>query len=244
MRQVTLALMLVALGFPPSLGATEKEARVILDRAIKAHGGADALARALLCKRTDSGTQTVVTREVPFVSQVTRSLPDRVRLQIELDKKITTTLVLDGVKGWQTEGDGPASNLGLARIKEMREEAYVWWLTTLTPLTKPGFTLSALPRSTVDGEAMVGIKVVRKGYADTKLYFRERSGLLAKIERRTSEGGTIVDKEYLYSSYKEYSGLTVPTREIVKVNGRKYTEFTSTNYSFPAKLDAGTFTKP
>ena len=72
------------------------------------------------------------------------------------------------------------------RVKEVREEAYVWWLATLTPLLKEGFTLSTLPEVQVDGEAAVGVKVVSKGHADTRMYFRKRNGLLARIDRRTA----------------------------------------------------------
>src|SRR5262249_40400990 len=148
------------------------------EKAIKAQGGEKALTKAQQCKRTDNGTQALLGRDVPFVSQVTRSLPDRVRLQIELDKKVNTTLVLDGSKGWQSEGGGPASALPRARVRELREEAYVWWLTTLVPMTKPGFTLSTIDKIKIDGDSAVGIKVVHKGYADTKMYFLERNGLL------------------------------------------------------------------
>jgi hypothetical protein len=31
---------------------------------------------------------------------------------------------------------------------------------------------------------------------------------------------------------------------VVKINNRKWTEFTISDYTFPAKLDAKTFTKP
>lgn len=224
--------------------ADDLEARVILEKAIKAHGGADALTKAQQCKRIDNGAQDIVGREVPFVSEVTRSLPDRVRLKIELDKKITTTLVFDGNKGWHSEGESPAVPLPPARLKEMREEAYVWWLTTLVPLTKAEFTLTALPKGKIDKEATLGIKVTHKGHAETRMYFYERNGLLAKVERRTTEGGTLVDKEYLYSGFREFSGVTLPTREIVNVNGKKYTTVVISNYTFPAKFEAGTFAKP
>jgi hypothetical protein len=245
MRRIPQAvIVLTALALAMPVAATEKEARAILEKGIKAHGGAAALEKALVCKRTDTGMQSLGTRDVPFVSQVTRSLPDRVRLQIELDKKINTTLVLDGNKGWQSEGGAAATGLPPSRVRELREEAYVWWLSTLIPITRKGFKLSTVDSIKIDGEPAVGIKVIHKGHADTRLYFLERNGLLARIDRRTAEGGVQVDKEYLYGGYKEISGLTVPTKETVKVNNRKHTEFTISNYSFPGKLGAGAFARP
>jgi hypothetical protein len=225
-----------------SAPAGEKEARAILDRAIKAQGGADALKKAVQLRRTDKGTQVLLGRDLPFTSQVVRSLPERVRLKIELGK-FTTTVVLDGDRGWQSDG-GPAVALGLPRVRELQEEAYVQWVATLVPLLGPGFTLSALPKTKVGDESAVGIKVVRRGKAEVRLYFLERNGLLAKIETKGSKAGVAVDKEYLLSGYKEFEGIKLPTKELVKINGNKETEFTISDYDFPAKLEPGTFGKP
>jgi hypothetical protein len=243
MRRIpAVVLTLTVLAAPAA--ANEKEAKAILERAIKAHGGAAALEKASQCKRTDTGTQAVLARDLPFVSKVTRSLPERVRLEIELDKRVSSTLVLDGNRGWQAEAGGPSAPLPAQRVRELREEVYVSWLATLAPIAKPGFTLSTIDKVKIDGEPAVGIRVVRRGYADARLYFLERNGLLAKIERRVSEAGREVEKEYVYSGYKEFDGATLPTKETVKVNREKFTEFTISNYSFPDKLGAGTFARP
>lgn len=243
MRRI-LAAVLAGLALAAPAAANEKEARAIVERAIKAHGGAAALEKASQCKRTDTGTQAVLTRDLPFVSQVTRSLPDRVRLEIELDRRVSSVLVLDGNRGWQSEAGGSAVALPAARVRELREEAYVSWLTTLVPLTKPGFTLSTVEKVKIDGEPAVGVRVARRGHADSRMYFLERNGLLAKIERRVNEGGRDVEKEYLYGGYKEFEGATLPTKETVRVNREKFTEFTISNYSFPDKLGASTFARP
>lgn len=240
----TTGLLIVLFAGTPWAAADEQEASQILERAIKAHGGEEAMLRAAQSRRTDTGLQAVLANDLPFVSQVTRSLPERVRLDLELDKKISTTLVLDGTRGWQKDGTGPTTPLPSARVRELREEAYVWWLATLVPLTKPGFTIASIPGIKVDGEATAGLRVTRRGYADAKLYFNVRNGLLTKIERRVAEGGREVDKEYLYANFREFQGATLPTKEIVKVNGNRFTEMTISNYSFPEKLGAGAFGRP
>ena len=121
----------------------------------------------------------------------------------------------------------------------------MWWLTTLTPLTKGGFTLSMLPEIKLGGESAVGVKVVQKGHADTKMYFlKTRTACLRRSSARTSEAGLPVDKEYFYRAYKEFDGVRLHTKELLKVNGRKWTELTISDYRFPAKLEASTFAKP
>jgi hypothetical protein len=221
-----------------SLSAGEKEAKEILERAIKAHGGTKALTKAAQLERRDKGTQG----PTAFTSKVVRSLPDRVRLTI-VHGETTTTVVLNGNKGWKSDG-GPAEALEAPRLKELREEAYVDWIATLVPLTKTGFTLSTLPKTKVSGEQAVGIKVVHKGSPDVRLYFLQRNGLLAKIQFETKRAGLAVEMEYLFSAFKEFSGVKLPTRRTELINGKKFTEYTSSDVSFPAKIDAKTFAKP
>jgi hypothetical protein len=237
------ALLIVALltVAGPARGS-EKEAKEILQRAIKAHGGERTLTKAAQLRRRDVGTQTLPSGLVKFTIELVRSLPDRFRLTAEVGR-IKTTIVFNGDKAWQSDG-GPAVEQQQAHVQELREEAYVDWIITLVPLTRTGFTLSTLPKTKVGGEAAVGIKVVRKGSPEVRLYFLESSGLLARAEREAREVGLKVDKEYLYSAYKEFDGVKLPTKQVVLINGRKFTEFTSSDVSFPARLPEKTFAKP
>ena len=241
--RTTHAIWIIGLVFLPGVArAADKEARAILERAIKAQGGASGLAKAAQLRRKDSGTHFTFGGQLPFTGLTIRSLPGRVRLSAEFGGN-KTTFVLNGDKAWQSDG-GPAVELSKARVKELREEAHVEWAATLVPLTKSGFTLSSLSRTKVNGEPAVGIKAVYKGRPDLRLYFLERSGLLVKIEREASEAGLKVDKSYLYGAFKDFDGVKLPTKQTVLINGKKFTEFTTSDVSFPARVDAKTFAKP
>ena len=91
------------------------------------------------------------------------------------------TIVVNGDKGWQSAG-GPAMALGAERLREIRNEMYVLWLTTLTPLKKDDVQLSPLPDIKVHGEAAAGIKATSKGHPDVKLYFDKKTHLLVKVD--------------------------------------------------------------
>jgi hypothetical protein len=238
-RAILLVVLLTVAG--PVHGG-EKEAKEILQRAIKAHGGVKALTKAAQMRRRDIGTHTTLTGTLKFSSEIVRSLPDRIRWTVDTGQ-IKITSVLNGNKAWESAG-GPAVEILPARLQELRDEAYVEWLTTLVPLTKTGFTLSSLPKTKVGGEAAVGIKVVRKGSPGVRLYFLESNGLLAKAQREAKEADLKVDKEYLYTVYKEFDGVKLPTKQSVLINGKKFTEFASGDVSFPARLDDKTFAKP
>jgi hypothetical protein len=61
---------------------------------------------------------------------------------------------------------------------------------------------------------------------------------------RGSMTGVEVDKDRQYSAHKDFDGVKWHTKEATSVNGKKFTEFTLSGLTFPAKFDAKTFAKP
>src|SRR5207253_2176147 len=94
-----LALLPVA----PVHAQDRAEALAVIDKAIKAHGGADALAKAALAVRTGAGTMTFFGKDMTFTDEVVMNLPDRLRIDVLIDKKFRVTLVLNGDRGWQAQ---------------------------------------------------------------------------------------------------------------------------------------------
>jgi hypothetical protein len=239
------ALIFAVLLVPaPSLWADDRaDALAIVDEAIKAHGGAEALAKTQTLSRISTGTMYLFEKAIPCTEEVTMSLPDRLRIAAELDKRAKITLVLNGDKGWTSDG-GVANPMAAVRIKEIADEAYVNWLTTLTPLKKDGFELKPLPETKVDGKAAVGVLVSSKGHEAAKLYFDKESHLLAKIEREGLQNGEKATIEYQYGSYKEVDGVKLPGKLVEFVNGKKALELKPTSYKLLTKVDDATFGKP
>lgn len=242
MRQACAALLIVALSNGP-LAASEKEAKAVVERAMKAHGGADALKKAATFKSVAKGTRQVAGRDVAYTRALEASLPGRVRLTITLGGRVETTVVLDGDKAKQTDGDRTI-DLKAPRVKELKGEAEVLWLATLVPLLGEGVALSAVKGAKVEGEEAAGVKATRKGQADTTLYFSKKTGLLVRIARRAAVAGREAEMAWTYGGHKEVRGVKVPTKEVQSVGGKKVAELTVSEWSFPAKIDAGRFTKP
>jgi hypothetical protein len=243
MRRTRALLAVVVLGAVSATAkASEADARAILDRAIKAHGGAAALTRAQVCSRTDTGSLSAPMREVKFTSEVYRDLPDRLKLVIKADM-MRSVVVLNGDKGW-VQGPGPAVEMTKPYHERMRNEAYVWWVSTLVPLTRGGFALSTIPDTRVDGDLAAGVRASRKGTADTNLYFSKRTGLLLKIARRVPDAGLLADREYFFSEHKDFGGVKLATKERVSSNALREAEYTVSDYRFPRSLDAGMFNRP
>src|SRR5262249_15139228 len=126
MRRIIAALLLVVPAVPAR--ASEKDAKALVEKAVKAHGGKDKLIKARTCTRKDTGKLSKQT----FVSQVSRSLPEKLRLNIT-SGRVKTVVVVNGDKGWISDG-GPATEMLKARFNEIKDEMYVWYVATLVPL--------------------------------------------------------------------------------------------------------------
>jgi hypothetical protein len=218
----------------------------VIEAAIKAQGGSDALGKVATQQRSVKGTQFLFGKEHPFTSDASIQLPSRYRdsiLQIIGDQKNAVTIAIDGTRGWQSTG-GMSTDLPRERVDEIAEELYVEWAMTLVPLKDKKFDLAMLPEGKFAGKPTTVVKVTSKDRPELKLAFDKASGLLVKVERRASLAGQKYDKEYWLMDYKDFSGVKLPGRVLVQLNNTKSVEWKIENYRFPDKLEATLFTKP
>ena len=243
---VGVALVLTLATTGPARAGEREDALAVIEQAVKAHGGEDALTRAQTAVRTSTGAIASPTgKDLPFKDEMSWKLPDRFRLSLEVGaEKTRLVTVVTSDKGWQMTG-GQVAELSAERLGELREEAYVLWLETLVPLkTDSAFELAPLPEAKVNGQPAAGVKVAHKGHTEASLYLDKQSGLLVKIARRAREAGLTVDKEYLFSDHKDFDGVKMPTKQQELLNGKRFTELTGISYKFPSSLDDSTFAKP
>jgi hypothetical protein len=243
MRGVLLSILLLSLLASSSLQADPRdEAVAILQGAIKAQGGADALRKAAMFQRYGSGTLTQPGTKQNFTDFVVAKLPGKLRVGIDVEKRVQITMIVDDKKGWKASG-GTTIELTGEGLEDLQEEAYVLWLTTLMPLLGEGFTLSPAGEAERDGKAVVGVKVASKGHAEATLWFDKATRLLVQIEKEARQAGMKVRKTYGYGGYQEFTGVKLPTRITERI-GEVVTEATITDYRFPEKLDDAFFGRP
>jgi hypothetical protein len=239
---VAIALVVASLTAVPSLRAADRDkALAVIDQAIKAHGGAEALNKAQTRSRTGEGV-LVLAGNLPFTTEEIVRLPDRCRTSL-MAGSARRIVVINGDKGWMHSG-GAAQEMKKDLFAELREEPYVWLLETLTPLRKDDFELTVLPDAKVNDRDASVVKVASKGHPDARLFFDKKTGLLIKIARRAKLAGIGCDKEYFYSDHKDYDGAKLPTKEITTINGNKESEVKFTGYKLLSKIEDKTFDKP
>jgi hypothetical protein len=246
MRSLLTGALLVATTLSlagPARADERADALAVLNRAIQAHGGEVGLFKARNFSRNGVGTVLVMGMEEPFTEDLAAALPDKMRQSVELNARAKVTTVFNGEQGWQVSF-GPARELGKDFRDELREELYIWWLTTLVPLKGDTFQLAPVPEITVSGEAAAGIKATSTGRPEAKLYFNKQTGLLVKIERRARHAGQMVSREYYYGDHKEFDGVKLYTRLTELINGRKNSELTGATYKILPRIDDSTFARP
>jgi hypothetical protein len=238
---IVLVTASLALSGPARADDREK-ALAVIERAIKAQGGAEALNKAQSRSRTGQG-KLAVGGDLPFTTEETVQLPGRSRTVLEAGGR-RQIVVLNGDKGWILPLGGAAQELNKDFFEELREEPYVWWLMTLTPLQKDGFELKVLPDAKVKDQDAAVVKVSSKGHPDATLFFDKRTDLLIKIARRAKQAGVPLNKEYYYSDYKEFDGVRLPAKELITLNGKPLSEVTFTRYRLLSRIEDSTFGKP
>ena len=204
---------------------TGVEARGIIDKAIKAHGGADKLGQFKAVSAKWSGKHKV---ENMFywdaVRVVTYEMPDKVRFDFEVENpnggKFAFSRVVNGKKGWLGSVRG-TRDLKDAEVAQILDELYAHWLASMVPLKDKGFEFSLVGDVTVDGKDAVGVRVSCKGRPDVNLFFDKKTGLAIKSECRTKDPGA--NQEYtaesIYRDHKAFQGVMWPTNRLDRRDG-------------------------
>jgi hypothetical protein len=233
----------------PARADDAKDARALVDQAIKAHGGADNVAKYRGSVTAFKGTFHGMGMELPMTGAISTSGPDRLKADIEVEaggQKLKIVNVVDGDTGWTKVGDN-TTEMDKDAVAEAREQMHAGWVASLAPLdAAKGYTLATTGEQLVGGKPALGVKVSAKDRRDVTLYFDKGTGLLVMYESRVKDEGSgqEVTEETFPSDYKEVQGTKQAVKFTTKRDGKLYMEGEATDHQLAEKLDAGVFAKP
>src|SRR6267142_4530872 len=185
----TLMLLCTVVGLLGLAGPAraQDDPRSVIEKAVKAEGGAEKLSKLGTSRAKARGTMELMGQTIKVTMEAAVHMPDKMRNEMTLDvmgNKVTVIQVLNGGKGWISAA-GTTQDMPAQMLDEMKEEMYVAEAEMLTPLLKDkAYTLASLPEIKVNGQAALGVKVSAKGHRDLSLYFDKETGLVIKTERR------------------------------------------------------------
>ena len=228
--------------------AQQDEPRAIIDKAIKAHGGAKKLA-AIKAIQIKAKGKVVAPMEIAFTIDISSQPPDKMKAVIDLEvggMNLSVTQVVNGKKGWNSVA-GTTKELDDKELAEAREQFHVEKVASLIALKDKSYKLSLLGEAKVGGKDTVGVQVTKKDRRDVNLYFDKTSHLLLKAEYRTFDqfSKQEVTQEKLYQKYKNVNGLQTPTRLLLNNDGKRFMEMEITETTpMEEPFDASIFAKP
>jgi hypothetical protein len=240
---------LLVVGAAWSAQGQDKEARAVIDKAIKAHGGADNINKLPASHLKAKGSMEAMGMNLNFNLEIHSQEPDKVRSVVELDisgKQFIVINVFDGKKAWESIGGQTKEVKDAKKLEKHKTDIYVQRITSLAPLAGKEFELSLVGETKVKDDDTVGVRVTSKGKPDVSLYFNKKTGLLAKAEHRTIEPFNMneVNQEEYYSDYKQVDGVKLPHRLVIEHDGKRFMELDITEMKRLEKIADAMFGPP
>jgi hypothetical protein len=227
----------------------QDDLQAVIDKAIRAHGGAEKIDKHKAGHVKSKGTVDVNGMTIGYTEEATYHLPNKFKSLQQLDINGMAVKVLigyNGTKAW-INVNGMDVDMMLDKIADlMKDQAYLSEVTRLTVLKNKDYELSSLGESKVQDKPAVGVRVSRKGHKDINLFFDKDSGLLLKFEHRTTDFNTMqeVNEERIITEYQDKDGLKEPKKALVNRDGKKYIDVEVVEVKYLDDIDDTQFSKP
>jgi hypothetical protein len=238
-----------ALGFVPRV-LGQGDVKAILEKAVRAHGGADKINRGKgVLTKAKGKIEVPGIGATEFTQEITVTYTGKFKeaMQVEVNgQKINVVTVFDGKNGW-VSANGKTQDANGDILESLKEGAYAMKIARLTDLIPDSsIQLSALGESKVEDRPALGVKLAGKGHRDIELYFDKESGLLVKVHTRKKNPttGQEVDEERIIKAYQEIDGQKTAKTVLVKHNGKTFLEAEVTAVKYPDDIDDNEFEKP
>jgi hypothetical protein len=238
---VATALLLVSSG---SARADEADAKSILDRAVKALGGEEKLAKAEAFSWKSKGIVVFNGNENESSSDVIVKGLDHYRREFGNDQ-FHGLVVLNGDKGWRRFGDNDSELEGDALANEKRNLYLQVIPITLVPLKGKGFKYEAAGEEKVGDKPAAVLKITGPDGKAFTLYFDKESGVPVKeVAKVIGFQGQEYTQETTFADYKDFGGIKKATKVEVKRDGERFQEMEITEFKVLDKVAPDTFTEP
>jgi hypothetical protein len=223
--------------------ASGNDAKVILDKAIKALGGEEKLSKIDGLSWTSKGAikESGLVREMTTV--VTFQGLNRVRREHRVYRARSWT-ILNGDEGWHVSGSYRAMDAD-AVATEKRNIYLQLVPTLLVPLKSAGFKYEAAGEEEVRGKPASILKITAPDGKDFTLSFDKQSFLPVKeVARSIAPDGKERVEEVTFSRYKDLGGIKKATMIEVEIDAQNFSFFEIVDFKVLDRVPLNTFTRP
>jgi len=221
-----------------ALKPSSPEAVKILDAAIQAHGGAEALKKKTAASVVEAKGKYY---GQPYTSKTYWKAPDMMLMDVVSMK---ATMGYLGKTCW-TKLHEVVIDCPAGEVKVAQEMLLAQHWSMLYPLKDREVSVQPAKTAKVDGKETVGVTAARTGVAQRVTFaFYKKTHLLASINYRGHwSGGKMGLVSTLVLGHKKVDGLQVPAKTVMSFNGKIIIQEEITKFSL-GKVDEKVFARP
>lgn len=252
MRTLIVSTWMIALlASSTAMAQGPDEARALIERAVKAHGGAEALGRVNADKVKFKGALVLQGHNTPFVAETTVQLPSKYKNVIEMNHngdKHTIVYVINGSKIYiALDGRALKEEDVKQQQAEIRSGLELERAKRLLPLLHDkSYQLALLEEIQVNDRPAVGVRITGRGRREMRLYFDKQLALLVRAENRLDggKGKPEIRQHFFFGDYKEIGGYKRPAKLRAFRDGKQIMEAELLDVKVLDKVDETEFAKP
>ena len=220
----------------------------VIDKAIKALGGEEALAKVKAASWKSTGTISFGNNDNAVTNTMTVQGLDHARQVFEGQfngNAVKGVTLLAGDKGSRQFGDNH-SDLDAAAVANQKQTVYLQVIPiTILPLKDKAYKVEGIAEETVDGKPQTGLKVTPADGKEFKIYFDKESGLPVRLVAKVAGfNGMEFTQETIFSDYKDVAGIKKAMKTVSKRDGQKFIDQQITEFKILDTVDPKTFTDP
>jgi hypothetical protein len=224
--------------------AADDDAKSVLDKAIKALGGEDKLAKAEAFSMKSKGTVVFGGNEADTTAEATFKGLDHLRREFGNDQ-FQAVVVLDGNKGWRKFGDNSSEIEGDGVTNEKRNIYLAVIPITLVAVKGNGFKYESAGEEKVGDKPAAKLKITGPDGKDFTISFDKESGLPVKqVAKVIGFQGQEFTMETTFGEYKDFGGIKKATKIHSTRDGEKFQDMEVTEFKVLDKVEPDTFSEP
>lgn len=219
-----------------------ERARALLDRAVEAIGGAEALERATTLRIAATASQQTPQGPMEVTLTQTQVFPDRVRQEVTLPFG-TMSMVVTGESGFAVTPQGVV-DLPPSQLAAVRQQADRNPVALLRSRNDPGFTATAIGTAEVEGTPVERLQIELAGQM-TVVAIDPESGQIRQIAYQgTGPTGGPAEIVETWSDWRAVAGLQYPFVIVGSVDGEEMQRVTIQEVEIGAEVDPAEFERP
>lgn len=244
-----LVVTAFALVVAPHVRADD-DAKTILEKAVKAHGGKEKLAVQRSMYLRNQGTLDVPgVGELKFSQETWLQDTGKMKDQMQLDvngMQINVTTVYNGEKIWISAAGNKMELDQEVYGKELKEMNHVTKVMRLAFVGDKDCETSIVGETKVEGRPAVGVRLAVKGHKDVTLYIDKETNLIVRLDRIALDSQTMQDvpEERIIKEYQEVNGVKTAKKIVINRDGKKFMEAEVLEVKFLDKIDDSEFAMP